>query len=135
MSAPEQQSGPDLRHVEHWVFDLDNTLYRADNGVFGKIDARMTDFVASYLKMERDAARALQKTLYRDHGTTLNGLIKLYGMDPEPYLNYVHQIDLSDLHPDNALASAIERLPGKRYIFTNGCARHAGRILDRLKMT
>jgi putative hydrolase of the HAD superfamily len=127
--------GPDFRHVTHWVFDLDNTLYRADNGVFARIDARMTEFVSGHLGLARDEARVLQKTLYREHGTTLNGLIKLYGMDPEPYLEFVHQIDLSDLYPDPALAFAIERLPGKRYIFTNGCARHAARILARLELT
>jgi putative hydrolase of the HAD superfamily len=128
-------SRPDFRHVKHWVFDLDNTLYRADSGVFAQIDARMTDFVARFLDTDRDAARAVQKTLYREHGTTLNGLIKVYGIDPEPYLDFVHQIDLSDLAADGALAFAVERLPGRRYVFTNGCANHAGRILARLGLT
>jgi putative hydrolase of the HAD superfamily len=134
-STAAAESRPDFRHVKHWVFDLDNTLYRADSGVFARIDARMTDFIAGFLQTDRGAARALQKTLYRDHGTTLNGLIKLYGMDPEPYLDFVHQIDLSDLSADSALALAIEKLPGRRYVFTNGCARHAARILARLGLT
>ena len=126
---------PDFRHVKHWVFDLDNTLYRADSGVFARIDARMTEFVSAHLGLEKDAARAVQKTLYREHGTTLNGLIKLHGIDPEPYLDFVHRIDLSELKADAALAFAIERLPGGRYVFTNGCARHAGRVLERLGLT
>src|ERR1700761_6546122 len=134
-ASPPVISEPDFRHVTHWVFDLDNTLYRADNGIFARIDARMTEFVSAHLGLARDDARALQKMLYRDHGTTLNGLIKLYGLDPEPYLEFVHKIDLSDLHPDPGLGFAIERLPGKRYIFTNGCARHAARILTRLELT
>lgn len=140
-SIPQQASEtaadprPDFRHVKHWVFDLDNTLYRADSGVFARIDARMTEFVGGFLKLDRDAARALQKTLYREHGTTMNGLIKLYGMDPEPYLDFVHQIDLSDLNKDSALAFAIERLPGRRYVFTNGSAKHAARILAKLGLT
>src|SRR6201996_4834670 len=121
-------SSPDFRHVTHWVFDLDNTLYRADSGLFAQIDARMTEFVAAYLGVEKDAARTVQKTLYREHGTTLNGLIKVHGMDPEPYLEFVHRIDLSGLGPDGALAFAIERLPGRRHVFTNGCAHHAARI-------
>jgi putative hydrolase of the HAD superfamily len=123
---------PDFRHVKNWIFDLDNTLYRADNGLFAQVDARMTDFVADYLKLDRDAARSLQKSLYRQHGTTLNGLIRNHGMDPEPFLEFVHRIDLSDLHPDPALAQAIRKLPGRRYIFTNGCTHHAARILARL---
>jgi putative hydrolase of the HAD superfamily len=138
MSASPQKSpleGPDFRHVKHWVFDLDNTLYSAQSGVFARIDARMTEFIASYLALEREEARAVQKSLYREHGTTLNGLMKVYGLDPEPYLDFVHRIDLSDLHADGALAHAIARLPGSRHIFTNGCARHAARILDRLGLS
>jgi putative hydrolase of the HAD superfamily len=130
-----QRPARDFRHVKHWVFDLDNTLYRADSGVFARIDARMTEFVAGYLKIAPDEARLLQKSLYREHGTTMNGMIKLHGMDPEPYLDFVHQIDLSDLREDAALAFAIARLPGRHYVFTNGCARHAGRILARLGLT
>ncbi len=129
------QSHPDFRHVKHWVFDLDNTLYRADSGVFARIDARMTEFIASFLKTGRDEARAVQKSLYREHGTTLNGMMKIYGIDPEPYLDFVHQIDLTDLKRDGALALAIARLPGRHHVFTNGCARHATRILARLGLT
>jgi putative hydrolase of the HAD superfamily len=128
------QTAPDFRHVRDWVFDLDNTLYRADNGVFARIDARMTEFVSHLLGKPPDEARKVQKELYREHGTTLNGLIKLYGIDPEPYLNYVHDIDLGELAADAGLAFAIERLPGRRYIFTNGCRHHAARILDRLRI-
>ena len=134
-SGPKTDFHPDFRHVKHWVFDLDNTLYRADSGVFARIDARMTEFVATILGLEKDAARAVQKTLYREHGTTLNGLVKVHGIDPEPYLDFVHRIDLSDLKADAALGFAIERLPGRRYIFTNGCARHAARVLARLGLT
>src|SRR5579863_7392681 len=65
-TATPAAPGPDFRHVRDWIFDLDNTLYRADNGIFAQIDARMTGFVAQLLGMERDAARQIQKQLYRD---------------------------------------------------------------------
>src|SRR6516164_4918343 len=110
LSFPQQSQAdqrPDFRHVKHWVFDLDNTLYSAESGVFARIDARMTEFIGGYLKLAPDAARAVQKSLYREHGTTLNGLMKIYGLDPEPYLDFVHRIDLSDLGEDRALAFAI----------------------------
>ncbi len=125
---------PDFRHVRDWIFDLDNTLYRADCGIFARIDARMTDYVAKLLNKPHAEARLVQKALYREHGTTLNGLIKTRGIDPEPYLNYVHDIDLTGLAADAALSFAIARLPGRRYIFTNGCRNHAARILDRLEI-
>jgi putative hydrolase of the HAD superfamily len=138
MREAKQEAGksaaaaPDFRHVRDWIFDLDNTLYRADSGVFARIDARMTEFVAGLLGKPPEEARRIQKDLYREHGTTLSGLIAVHGIDPEPYLNYVHDIALDDLAPDTNLAFAIARLPGRRYIFTNGCRHHAARILARL---
>jgi putative hydrolase of the HAD superfamily len=131
--APE--FAPDFTHVRDWIFDLDNTLYHADNGIFAQIDGRMTSFVAGLLSLERDAARQVQKQLYRDHGTTLAGLIAVHHIDPEPYLAFVHDLDLSELHPDPALADALTRLQGRRFVFTNGCRNHAARILERLDMS
>ena len=128
-------SGPDFRHVTAWIFDLDNTLYRADNGIFAQIETRMTDYVMAFLKLPREEAYARQKDLYRRHGTTLSGLMREHGAAPDEYLHYVHDIDLSDLGPDAPLAAAIEKLPGRRFVFTNGCRDHAARILNRLGMT
>ncbi len=133
-AAQTSPTKPDFRHVRDWVFDLDNTLYRADNGIFAQIDARMTLFVGKLLGTDPVAARAVQKELYREHGTTLNGLIKVHGIDPEPYLDFVHDIALDDLPADPDLCAAITKLPGRRYVFTNGCRRHAARILGRLQM-
>jgi len=124
----------DFRHIQTWIFDLDNTLYRADNGIFAQIEARMTDYVERLLKLPRDAARTVQKDLYRQYGTTLNGLMHEHDCDAEDYLNYVHDIDLGDLAPDPALKAALARLPGRRFVFTNGCANHAARILDRIAL-
>ncbi len=129
------ENGPDFRHVRSWIFDLDNTLYPACNGIFAEIEARMTDYVMAFLKLPREEAYARQKELYRRYGTTLNGLMTEHGADPDAYLSYVHDIDLSGLGPDPALEAAIARLPGRRFVFTNGCRDHAARILDRLQMT
>lgn len=125
-------STPDFRHVNVWVFDLDNTLYPPDNRVFAQIEARMTVFVQEYLSLDREAARRVQKSYYREHGTTLTGLMRVHGLDPEEYLAFVHNIDLSVLKADARLAGAIASLPGRRFIFTNGCRRHAARVLERL---
>ena len=130
--APRKSA--DFAHVRDWIFDLDNTLYHADNGVFAQIDGRMTSFVAELLSLDRDSARAVQKQLYRDHGTTLAGLIAIHHIDPEPYLAFVHDLDLSELHPDPAMSQALTRLQGRRFVFTNGCRNHAARILERLGM-
>ena len=127
-------TGPDFRHVRHWVFDLDNTLYDAHCGVFAQIERRMTDYVERHTGLPRDDARALQKALYRSHGTTLNGMMQLHGIAADDYLSFVHDVDLSVLAPDPRLTQAVSRLPGRRSIFTNGCRHHAQRILSRIGM-
>jgi putative hydrolase of the HAD superfamily len=124
----------DFRHVDAWVFDLDNTLYPADCGLFAQIDRRMTAFVSELLGIPPDEARAIQKAYYREHGTTLNGLMHLHDIDPEIYLDYVHDIDLSPLADDDHLRAALARLEGRCFVFTNGCRKHAARVLDRLKL-
>ncbi len=132
--AEKNQDRPDFRHVRSWIFDLDNTLYSAGNGIFAQIESRMTDYLAGFLKLPRDQARIRQKDLYRQYGTTLNGLMREHDCDAEDYLSFVHDIDLGDLGPDAGLSNAIAALPGKRFIFTNGCRDHARRILGRLDM-
>jgi putative hydrolase of the HAD superfamily len=130
-----QAARADFRHVESWIFDLDNTLYRGDNGIFAQIESRMTDYVMAALRLPREEARIRQKEMYRAYGTTMNGMMMLHGTDPEDYLGFVHDIDLSALPPDPALGAALARLPGRRFVFTNGCRAHAARILDRLGLS
>jgi len=131
-SSPDPR--PDFGHVKSWIFDLDNTLYCAGNGIFAQIESRMTDYLAAFLNLPRDQARVRQKELYRQYGTTLNGLMREHDCDAEDYLGFVHDIDLDALGPDAALSAALAALPGKRFVFTNGCRDHARRILERLEM-
>jgi putative hydrolase of the HAD superfamily len=130
-----QVSEADFRHVEGWIFDLDNTLYPARADIFAQIDRRMARFIGNYFGVDMTEAWRLQKAYYSEHGTTLNGLMTEHGIDPEQYLAFVHDIDLSVLTPDESLVSAIARLPGKRIVFTNGCAGHAARVLERLSLS
>jgi len=126
---------PDFRHVNVWVFDLDNTLYPPQSRVFAQIEKRMTLFVQGFLGLDFEEARRVQKTYYREHGTTLGGLMRVHGVDPEEYLAFVHDIDLSALDADAGLAGAIANLPGRRFVFTNGCRHHASRVLERLALS
>ncbi|HEY7978321.1 MAG TPA: pyrimidine 5'-nucleotidase [Rhizomicrobium sp.] len=133
MSAPEARSdSPDFRHIRNWIFDLDNTLYPSSCDLFGQIDEKMALYTQRLLGITLAEARKLQKEYYHAHGTTLNGLMRVNGVDAEDYLAYVHDIDLSVLTPEPALQDALAKLPGRKFIFTNGCTNHAGRVLDRL---
>ncbi|WP_265516605.1 pyrimidine 5'-nucleotidase [Nitratireductor luteus] len=119
-------------HVTDWVFDLDNTLYPHHSDLFSQIDVKMTAYVSELLSMPREEARTLQKQLYRDHGTTLKGLMELYRVDPDDFLEKVHDIDYSWLDPNPELGRAISALPGRKFIFTNGDRSHAERAARQL---
>lgn len=112
-------------HVRDWVFDLDNTLYPHHTNLFAQIDARMTAYVADLLTLPPEQARILQKELYREHGTTLAGLMARHHIDPDDFLMKVHDIDYTWVKPDPALGDAIRALPGRKFIFTNGSRSHA----------
>lgn len=130
--ATDVQDTPDFRHVEAFVFDLDNTLYPAECNLFAEIDTRMRAFISRYLGVDQDEARHIQKKYYREHGTTLSGLMRLHGMKPEAFLDFVHDIDLSALPDLPDLGAGLARLPGRRIVFTNGTVAHARRVLARL---
>jgi len=130
-ALPTEVKGTDFSAVNTWIFDLDNTLYRADSDLFAQIEQRMTDYIVHHLGLTDSEAHALQHRYYHDYGSTLSGLIARHGIDSEDFLRDVHDIDLSVLTPDVELGEALARLPGRRYVFTNGCRHHASRVLER----
>jgi putative hydrolase of the HAD superfamily len=132
MTAPKHV--PDLTHVDTWLFDLDNTLYPPEAEFMSLIEGRMTAFVARETGLPRDQAFALQKRYLSEHGTTLAGLMANHGVDPEAFLDEVHDVSMAGLHPDAGLREAIAALPGRRLVFTNGDKRHAERVLGKLQL-
>ena len=82
--------------------------------------------------MPLDEAQSLRETYYYEHGTTLAGLVRLHGMSPDDFLDYVHDIDLGAVLPSPELAAALGRLPGRKFIFTNGSRKHAEAVAERL---
>ena len=121
-----------FKNIDTWVFDLDNTLYPRHCDLFAQIDVLMTDYVSNLTGLERIEARKLQKDLYRDHGTTLRGLMETRDIDPHEFLNHVHDINYSELPPNPDLENLLIRLPGRRLIYTNGSVKHAENTLTAL---
>ena len=122
----------DFSHVEAWVFDLDNTLYPADCNLFAEIDTRMGDFIAERFGVSQEEAQRMRKTYYYEYGTTLAGLMRLHNVPPNAFLDYVHDIDLSVIAPAPDLRDALDALPGRKFVFTNGSRRHAESVIARL---
>lgn len=118
-------------HVEAWVFDLDNTLYPPKARLFDQIEVKMTQYVMTALDVDQREADRLRKHYWREHGTTLAGLMREHGVDPGPYLTDVHEIDLEHLEPEPDLAARIKSLPGRKIVYTNGTAPYAERVLAK----
>lgn len=112
-----------------WIFDLDNTLYPPETALFSQIEARMTDYVMRLLAVDHARADLLRRDYWRQHGTTLAGLMAEHGIDAAAYLAEVHDIDFSGLAPDPDLAAAIAALPGRKIIHTNADSTYARRVL------
>ena len=119
-------------HVETWVFDLDNTLYPHHLNLWQQVDERIRLYIERMLNLSRTDAFRLQKDYYRRYGTTLRGLMLEHGLQPDDFLDFVHEIDHSPLEPNPQLGAAIERLPGRKLILTNGTRKHADAVMQRL---
>ena len=115
-----------------WIFDLDNTLYPCEYNLFAQIDVLITRYIMEVTGLPHDEARLLQKSYYRQYGTTLRGLMTGYGIDPDHYLKTVHDIDYSCVVQNTALTETIRSLPGRKFVFTNADIGHAEAVLTRI---
>ena len=119
--------------ITDWLFDLDDTLYPASTGLFRQVSKRITERIAFLLGISDTEARVLQRQYWLQYGTSLRGLILHHGVDPEPFLAYVHDVPVASfLHADDELRAMLLRLGGRRHVFTNSPQEYAARVLDAL---
>ena len=119
---------------QNWIFDLDNTMYDINLGLFKKISNRITDFIMSKYSLDIDQAKKIQKEYYLKYGLTLRGLIVEKKLEPEEFLDYVHDVEHPELKKNDQLISKIRILEGKKIIFTNATSKHAKKILKILEL-
>ena len=119
---------------KNWIFDLDNTMYDINLGLFKKISNRITDFIMSKYSLDIDQAKKIQKEYYLKYGLTLRGLIVEKKLEPEEFLDYVHDVEHPELKKNDQLISKIRILEGKKIIFTNATSKHAKKILKILEL-
>ena len=123
---------PSFTHIRDWIFDLDNCLYPASTGLFALIDERMGAYIQRLMACDPTEAKRIQKSHFHTHGTTLAGLMKECDVDPHDFLQDVHSIPLDRVAPDPRLATGLARLPGRKFVFTNGDAPYAERVLQAI---
>ncbi len=119
----------DFRHIDTWVFDLDQTLYPASMALFDQIHTRMSDFVASCF--ERGTTKPTASAM--NTGTRMApplGLMARHDIPPTPYLDEVHEIDFSILKPRSHFGRAPCAAFGAAHrLHQNGTADYARNVL------
>ena len=121
-----------LKNIKNILFDLDGVLYQDLESVFGQVSRRMTEYISKKLNLNLKKAKELQTNYFHKYNTSLNGLMKHHDIEPEDFLKYVHNIDLSFMSKDTVLRNELENLNLKKFIFTNGSKDHANNITTHL---
>ena len=125
----------DSSGINTWIFDLDNTLYRTSPEMLAQTDHLMGSFISNFLNVDREEAHRIQKGYFRTHGLTLRGLMLEHGLNPQDYIDHLSQLDLSDIAPDPALADTLNRLDGRKIIYTNAFTKHTREVMKRIGIT
>ena len=120
--------------INTWIFDLDNTLYSADSGIFQQVHKLMGEFISKNLNMDMPEAKKLQAKYYKQHGTTLRGLMDNHGIDPDYFLDEVHRLDYSIVGSNKLLNNELQKLEGRKIIYTNANEKHAIDVLKRIDL-
>ena len=118
---------------EYFLFDLDNTLYPRSCGLFDAVDERINRYLEEFVGIPPAEVDRRRRAYWQAHGTTLNGLMLHHGINPEHYLDYVHDVDMGRyLKPNPGLRAFLADLPGNKYIFSNASRSHCRRVLAAL---
>ena len=54
--------------INHWVFDLDNTLYPPEARLFDQIEIKMTEWVSQKLSISAQQANILREKYWKNYG-------------------------------------------------------------------
>ena len=107
-----------LANIDCWIFDLDNTLYPASTDLFAQVCEKMSTYIANTLNVDKARADKMRYEYWQKYGTSLAGLMKNFKIDPDHFLQVVHNIDFSALSKDTKLLNALEELPGRKIVYT-----------------
>ena len=124
-----------VKQINTWIFDLDNTLYSADSGIFQQVHQLMGKFVSNHLNISIEDAKIIQKKYYKQHGTTLRGMMDNHGVDPDHFLAEVHKLDYSIVDPNKKLNEELKKLGGRKIIYTNANMQHTLDVLERIELS
>ena len=109
-----------------------NEAWDNKSKINSKSDKKMSEYISKKLKVSVEKAKKIQKNYFHKYNTTLNGMIKNHKIDPNEFLEFVHDINIDFLEKDLKLAEELKKLSGKKIIFTNGSRKHAINVIQRI---
>lgn len=120
----------------HWLFDLDDTLHHAGAQVFPLITLRMTSYIMQHLQVDEDEAHRLRKLYWHRYGATLGGLVRHHRVDADHFLRHTHDMDelLPLIDSSNQLPQLLSRLPGRKWVFSNGPQHYVEALIEHLRI-
>lgn len=123
-----------MKGTRVWIFDLDDTLHNASAHVFPHINRSMTEYLMTHLDLDEASACALRQHYWHRYGATLHGLIRHHGTDPHHFLHHTHQFPALErmVLQTRGLRQALQRLRGRKVVFTNAPMAYAERVLQLL---
>ena len=121
-----------MKNIKNILFDCDGVLYQDLEAVFGQVSKKMTKYISNKLGIDLIKAKELQTNYFHKYNTSLNGLMIHHNIQPEEFLKYVHDIDLSFMNKDQVLRNELEKLNTKKFVFTNGSKEHVKNITEHL---
>lgn len=118
--------------IQNWVFDLDNTLYPASFGIIEQAREKVVVYMSDFLSITHDEATDLYREFHKDYGSTMRGLMLKHNLQPKDLFETMKDLDFSKVVANQNLSKAMEKLPGRKFLFTNAPRAHAETMLSML---
>ena len=126
----------DLKKVKYLILDMDGCVYHPKylKTLFAQVSARMTEFIALKLGIDKIKAKEIQSDYFYTHDTSLNGLLINHPdkIDAHEFLKFVHTINYDCLEKDVELREELLKLDLKAYCATNGSREHAMNCMKKI---
>ena len=126
----------DLKKVKYLILDMDGCVYHPKylKTLFAQVSARMTEFIALKLGIDKIKAKGIQSDYFYTYDTSLNGLLINHPdkIDAHEFLKFVHTINYDCLEKDVELREELLKLDLKAYCATNGSREHAMNCMKKI---
>ena len=126
----------DLKKVKYLILDMDGCVYHPKylKTLFAQVSARMTEFIALKLGIDKIKAKEIQSDYFYTHDTSLNGLLINHPdkINAHEFLKFVHTINYDCLEKDVELREELLKLDVKAYCATNGSREHAMNCMKKI---